>query len=231
MAIAGDLRIFNLVDIFQVLRKDKKDGILVIESSPKNYAVYFKDGDIIFIREVAKVFYVYLDVDFEGVLRKDGISREEMYNILVARLPNFLNLKEGKFSFTPGFIKYPLDITSQVHIEKLIMYLSRQLTEEEVGRKISDLHLVFEKSEKYEEIGRKAFLTDYEKKLLTLVDGKNKVEDIINISKINELMVKRTLYGFLASGIIQRERKKERRIGFDLTRGLLNKIIAKIKGL
>lgn len=231
MAIAGDLRIFNLVDIFQVLRKDKKDGILVIESSPKNYAVYFKDGDIIFIREVAKVFYVYLDVDFEGVLKKEGVSREEMYNILVARLPNFLNLKEGKFSFTPGFIKYPLDITSQVHIEKLIMYLSRQLTEEEVERKISDLHLVFEKSEKYEEIGKKAFLTEYEKKLLTLVDGKNKVEDIINISKMNELIVKRTLYGFLACGIIQREKKKERKIGFDLTRGLLNKIVAKIKGL
>lgn len=75
MAIAGDLKIFNFVDIFQVLRKDKKDGILVIEAPSKNYAVYFKDGDILYIREVAKVFYVYLDVDFEGVLKKDGVSK------------------------------------------------------------------------------------------------------------------------------------------------------------
>lgn len=231
MAIAGDLKVFNFVDIFQVLKKDKKDGILVIESTNKNYAVYFKGGDIVFIREVAKVFYVYLDVDFEGVLRKENISKEEMYNILVAKLPNLLNLKEGKFSFTPGFIKYPPNILSQVHIEKLIMYLSRQLTEEEVERKISDLNLVFEKSENYEETARKAFLTDYEKKILTLIDGKNKVSDIISSSKINDLIVKRTLYGFLACGIIQRERKKERKIGFDLTRNLLNKIIAKIKGL
>ncbi|MFN3787874.1 MAG: DUF4388 domain-containing protein, partial [Sulfurihydrogenibium azorense] len=62
MAIAGDLRIFNFVDVFQVLKKDKKDGILVIEKDDTNYAVYFKEGDIVFIREVKKVFYVYLDV-------------------------------------------------------------------------------------------------------------------------------------------------------------------------
>jgi len=31
MAIAGDLKTFNFVDIFQILLKDRKDGILVIE--------------------------------------------------------------------------------------------------------------------------------------------------------------------------------------------------------
>ncbi|MEJ5173657.1 MAG: DUF4388 domain-containing protein, partial [Hydrogenothermaceae bacterium] len=164
MAIAGDLRIFNFVDIFQILRKDKKDGILVIERDGKNFAVYFKNGDIVYIREVQKVFYVYLDVDFEAVLRKENVSKEEMYNILVAKLPHLLNIKEGKFSFTPGFIRYSPDINPQIPIEKLIMYLSRQLTPEEVERKISDLNLVFEKSENFEEIAKKAFLTDYEKK-------------------------------------------------------------------
>lgn len=231
MAIAGDLRVFNFVDIFQILRKDKKDGILVIERDGKNYAVYFKGGDIVYIREVLKIFYVYLDVDFEAVLKKDKISKEELYNILVARLPNFLNIKEGKFSFTPGFIKYSPDINPQIPIEKLIMYLSRQLTSEEVERKISDLNLVFEKAENYEELAKRAFLTDPEKKILHLIDGKNKVSDIIYHSKINDLIVKRSLYGFLACGIIHREKKKERKIGFELTKSLLNKIISKIKGL
>ncbi|MEJ5173136.1 MAG: hypothetical protein WHT47_05425, partial [Hydrogenothermaceae bacterium] len=70
-----------------------------------------------------------------------------------------------------------------------------------------------------------------EKKILHLIDGKNKVADIIYQSKINDLIVKRGLYGFLACGIIQREKKKERKIGFELTKSLLNKIISKIKGL
>jgi hypothetical protein len=231
MAIAGDLKIFNFVDIFQILLKDKKDGILVIEQDHNNTAVYFKEGDIVYIREVKKVFYIYLDVDFEVVLKKEGVDKSELYNVLVARLPKLLSIKEGKFSFTSGFIKYPPDLKSLIPIEKLIMYLARQLTEEEVERKISDLNLVFEKSPNYEDIAKKAFLTDYEKKILHLIDGKNKVVDIINITKLDELTVKRTLYGFLACGIIQREKKKERKIGFDLTRNLLNKIISKIKGL
>lgn len=231
MAIAGDLKIFNFVDIFQILLKDKKDGILVIEQDHNNIAVYFKEGDIVYIREVKKVFYIYLDVDFEAVLKKEDTPKSELYNVLVARLPKLLSIKEGKFSFTPGFIKYPTDLKSLTPIEKLIMYLARQLTEEEVVRKISDLNLVFEKSPNYENIARKAFLTDYEKKILHLIDGKNKVADIIYNTKINDLTVKRTLYGFLACGIIQREKKKERKIGFDLTKNLLNKIISKIKGL
>ena len=231
MAIAGDLKIFNFVDIFQVLLKDRKDGILVIEQDHNNIAVYFKEGDIVYIREVKKVFYIYLDVDFEVVLKKEGADKSELYNILVARLPKLLSIKEGKFSFTSGFIKYPPDLKPLIPIEKLIMYLARQLTEEEVERKISDLNLVFEKSPNYEDIAKKAFLTDHEKKILHSIDGKNKVADIINITKIDELTVKRTLYGFLACGIIQREKKKERKIGFDLTKSLLNKIISKIKGL
>ncbi|PMP63778.1 MAG: hypothetical protein C0198_01045 [Sulfurihydrogenibium sp.] len=231
MAITGDLRVFNFVDIFQVLKKDNKDGILVIERDDTNYAVYFKEGDIVYIREVKKVFYVYLDVDFEAVLQKEGVSKDELYNVLVARLPNLLSLKEGKFSFTSGFIKYPPDIKPMIPIEKLIMYLSRQLTEEEVERKISDLDLVFEKAENWEEKAKKAYLLDYEKKILHLTNGKNKVSDIINQTKLDPLIVKRTLYGFLACGIIQREKKKERKIGFDLTKNLLSKIISKIKGL
>jgi len=231
MAIAGDLKIFNFVDIFQILLKDKKDGILVIEQDHNNIAVYFKEGDIVYIREVKKVFYIYLDVDFEVVLKKEGVDKSELYNILVARFPKLLSIKEGKFSFTSGFIKYPPDLKPLIPIEKLIMYLTRQLTEEEVERKISDLNLVFEKSLNYEDIAKKAFLTDHEKKILHLIDGKNKVADIIYNTKINDLTVKRTLYGFLACGIIQREKKKERKIGFDLTKNLLNKIISKIKGL
>jgi hypothetical protein len=81
-----------------------------------------------------------------------------------------------------------------IPIEKLIMYLARQLTEEKVERKISDLDLVFEKAENWEEKAEKAYLLDYEKKIL-------------------------------------HQEEEKRKIGFDLTKNLLNKIISKIKGL
>jgi len=232
MAIAGDLSVFNFVDIFQIIKKDKKDGILVIEKKDDGvFAIYFKEGDILYIREVKKVFYVYLDIDFETVLKKDNITREHMYQITVSRLPNLLAIKEGRFSFTTGFIKYPPDIKSQIPTEKLIMYLSRQLSFEEADRKISDFNLVFEKSENWEEIAKKAYLTDIEKRILHLIDGKNTVADIIEKLKLPDLTVKRALYGFLASGIIKRHKPEKRKIGFDLTKVLLKKIMDKIRGL
>ncbi|HHG75121.1 MAG TPA: DUF4388 domain-containing protein [Persephonella sp.] len=231
MAITGNLETFNFIDIFQILKKDKKDGILVVESPTKKLAVYFKEGDMVYIREVVKVFYIYLDIDFNQVLKKEGISKEDLYQFLVSRLPILLAVKKGKFSFTPGFIKYPPDIKPLIPLEKIMMYLSRQLTQEEVDRKISDMKLVFEKAENWSEIAKKAHLTEIEKKILSLIDGTRTVEDILNETKINQLTLQRILYGFLATGIIHRKKQKQRKIGFALTKTLLQKIISKIKGL
>ena len=230
MALTGQLEVFNFVDIFQIIRKDKKDGILVVENDEKKFAVYFKEGNIVYIREVKKVFYIYLDIEFEAVLKKEGVKKEDLYRLLVGKLPVLLAVKKGKFSFTPGFIKYSDDIDVYVPLEKIIMFLSRQLTPQEVERKISDEKLVYEKTEEWEEIAEKAYLTEKEKKILESIDGKKTVEQLKNETGIDDLSLRRALYGFLAVGLIKRA-KKERRLGFNLTKGLLKKIIGVIKGL
>ncbi len=232
MALAGNLEVFNFVDIFQVLKKDKKDGILVVESSndEQKFGVYFKEGDIVYIRPVKKVFYIYLDIDFSSVLKKEGISEDDLYQYLVSRLPVLLAVKKGKFSFTPGFIKYDENIKPQVEIEKLIMYLSRQLSEAEVERKISDMKLIYTKTDDWEDVAKRAYLTNIERKILSAINGKKTVEDIKNELEVNELVLKRALYGMLASGIIKRA-KKEKKLGFNLTKGLLKKIVNIVKGL
>ncbi|RUM51101.1 MAG: hypothetical protein DSY47_00150 [Hydrogenothermus sp.] len=230
MALTGQLEIFNFVDIFQIIRKDKKDGILVVENDEKKFAVYFKEGNIVYIREVKKVFYIYLDIEFEAVLKKEGVKKEELYRLLVGKLPVLLAVKKGKFSFTPGFIKYSEDIDVYVPLEKIIMFLSRQLTQEEVERKISDEKLVYEKAENWEETAEKAFLTEKEKKILDAIDGKKTVEQIKDETGIDDIYLRRALYGFLAVGLIKRAKKKKK-LGFNLTRGLLKKIIGVIKGL
>ncbi len=232
MAITGNLETFNFVDIFQILKKDKKDGILVIETGNKNFAVYFKDGDLVYIREVPKIFYVYLDLNFDDVMKKENLSgKEDIYRVLVAKLPVLLSLKKGKFSFTPGFIKYSDDIKPFIPLEKIIIFLSRHLSSNEVERKISDTRMVFEKGDDWEELAKKSSLTETEKKVLNLINGERTVEDIKKELNIDLLSIQRILYGFLATGIIRRKRHKKRKLGFDLTKSLLGKIIDKIKGL
>ncbi|MFN3787823.1 MAG: hypothetical protein ACK4SW_05395, partial [Sulfurihydrogenibium azorense] len=129
------------------------------------------------------------------------------------------------------FIKYTEDIPTYIESIKLIILLSRNLTLEEVNRKITDLHLIYEKTPDFEEKLKSVNLNDKEKEILNLINGVNKVSDIIvklhfervlESEKLNsaaqnkefieklyqetELDVKRALYGFLAAGLVRKHK-------------------------
>jgi len=230
MINSGDLKTFSLVDIFQIIKEGEKNCILVIENNNNVYGIYFKDGDPVYVRKVKRSFFLYMDLDFESVLKRDKISKQDIFKNFATLLPIILKFKEGKFSITSGFIKYSEDINPLINTEKLIILLSRNLSLEEVNRKITDPELIFEKTEKAQELSELADISSQEREILALVDGKNKVSDIIakihfnrilkdeSILNVNdeehvkklyedsELLVKRALYGFLASGIIKKSR-------------------------
>ncbi len=230
MALTGDLTTFNFADILQVLAKDKKSGVLLVEWKDMIVAYYVKDGEIVFARPVDKVFRVYTDRNFDQLIKKLRIRKEDIHKTIERFFLPRLNQKEGIFSFTPGFIKYDSDVPVYYPVEELIMRASRNLTEEEVERKISDEMLVFEKSPGADAKLSKVNLTEEEKKVLSLVNGSRTVADIRKESGLDRLTVDRALYGFLASGIIRRKRK-ERVQKPSITLDLLAKIIDKIKQL
>jgi len=226
----GSLKTFSLIDIFQIIKKREKNCILVIENNNNVYGIYFKGGDPVYVRKVKRSFSLYADLCFVSVLKRDKISKQDIFKNFATLLPIILKFKEGKFSIASGFIKYPEDIKPLINTEKIIIFLSRNLTLEEVNRKITDLELIFEKTEKAQELSELVNLNSQEREILVLVDGKNKVSDIIakihfngilkdeNILNINdekhikklyedsELLVKKALCGFLTSGIIRKSR-------------------------
>ena len=230
MALTGDLTTFNFADILQVLAKDRKSGVLLVEWKDMIVAYYIKEGEIVFARPVDKVFRVYTDRNFEQLLKKLRIKREDIHKTLDKFFLPRLGQKQGIFSFTPGFIKFENDIPIYYPVEELILRASRLLTPEEVERKISDELLIFEKSPDAEVKIGKVKLTEEEKKVLALVDGIRTVSDIRRESGLDRLTVDRALYGFLASGIIRRK-KRERVQKPSITLDLLAKIIEKIKQL
>lgn len=223
--LSGDLRSFGLIDILGVIKKDRKSCILSVENADGSYiVVYFKDGNPLLIRSVAKSFMIYLDMDFDSILKKEGINRKNLTDILIERLPKLLSLKAGRFSVSTGFIRFPQDIESSVETENLVMSLSRTLSKEEIDRKISDEGLVFEKSPDSEAQLKNLSLTDIEIDVLDLVDGNKTVSEIENKIVLQEILkkagsfseedrektkleIKRALYGFLTAGIIQQKLK------------------------
>jgi hypothetical protein len=230
MALTGDLSTFSFVDIFQILARDKRSGILLVEWQDMTVAYYVKEGEIVFARPVDRVFRVYAERDFDNLIEKLRISKKNLPKTIERFLITKLGSKEGVFSFTPGFIRYNSDIPVDYPIEKLIMIASRTLTPEEVERKISDELLTFEKSQDYMEKIRKAELTRDEEKVLMLVDGEKSVMDIRRTSGLDNLTVDRTLYGLLALSAIKRK-KREKRHKPSITLELLAKIIERIKEL
>ena len=230
MALTGDLTTFSFADILQVLAKDKKSGVLLVEWKDMIVAYYVKDGEVVFARPVDKVFRVYTDRNFEQLINKLRIKKEDIHKTIERFFLPRLEQKEGIFSFTPGFIKYDSDVPVRYPVEELIIRASRSLTEDEVERKISDELLVFEKAPDADDRVAKVNLTEEEKKVLSLVNGNRTVADIRKEAGIDRLMVDRALYGFLASGIIRRKRK-ERVQKPSITLDLLAKIIEKIKQL
>jgi len=176
MALTGDLKTFNFVDILQIIAKDRKSGILLVEWADITVAYYVKDGQIIFARPVDRVFRVYAERDFDLLIEKLRISKDNLSKTVERFLVDRLNLKDGVFSFTPGFVKYASNNYGIVFpIEKIIMMASRGLLQEEVERKISDEMLIFEPAENIQDIIKRAELTPEEQKVLSLVNGERTV--------------------------------------------------------
>jgi DNA-binding MarR family transcriptional regulator len=230
MALTGDLTTFNFADILQVLAKDKKSGVLLVEWKDMIVAYYVREGELVFARPVDKVFRVYTDRNFEQLIHKLRIKMEDIYKTIDRFFLPRLGQKEGIFSFTPGFIKFDSEVPVYYPVEELIMRASRLLTPEEVERKISEDLLIFEKSPDADAKSSKIKLTEEEKKILSLVNGNRTVADIRKDSGMDRLTVDRTLYGFLAAGIIRRKRKERVQKPF-ITLDLLAKIVEKIKQL
>lgn len=246
MISSGDLKTFNLVDILQVINYEEKDCILTIENKDiGTYGIYFYRGNPVYVRKVKRNFLLYLDLDFNTVLKRDKLSKEDLFKNISTLLPLVLGVKEGRFSITSGFIKYTEDIPVYIESIKLIILLSRNLTLEEVNRKITDLHLIYEKTPDYEDKLKRLNLNDKEKDILNLINGSNKVSDIIvklhfervlESEKLNsitqnkefveklyqetELDVKRALYGFLAVGLIRKQKP------FKKPENILDRILA-----
>jgi|UniRef100_A0A7C2Z383 DNA-binding MarR family transcriptional regulator len=231
MALTGDLKTFNFVDILQIIAKDRKSGILLVEWADITVAYYVKDGQIIFARPVDRVFRVYAERDFDLLIEKLRISKDNLSKTVERFLVDRLNLKDGVFSFTPGFVKYASNNYGIVFpIEKIIMMASRGLLQEEVERKISDEMLIFEPAENIQDIIKRAELTPEEQKVLSLVNGERTVFDIRKDSGLDNLTVDRALYGLLALGVIKRK-KKEKKQKPSIALDLLMKIIERIKEL
>lgn len=232
MGFSGNLKDFPFPDILQVIAREKKNGILLVEWKDLIVAYYIKNGQIIFARPIDKITRVYTEQNFPELLRKLRVKEEVIPKILEKYLLNRLDQREGIFSLIFGFIKYRSDEKAPIPIEQIILEASRKLTPMEVRRKISDDMLTFVVTPEGREIVKNLKLTPVEERVLELIDGKRTVEDIRReMFPTPTIDVNRALYGLWSAGIIKRVRRGKRHKPEGLTLDILKRIIEKVKEL
>ena len=232
MGFSGNLKDFPFPDILQVIAREGKNGILLVEWRDLIVAYYIKNGQIIFARPVDKITRVYTERNFPELIKKLRVKEDVIPKILDKYLLKRLGEREGIFSLIFGFVKYASTEKVPIPVEQIILEASRQLLPMEVKRKISDEMLTFVITPEGEEKLKKLKLSPVEQKVVELIDGKKTVAEVREaLFPTPSIEVDKALYGLWSAGIIKRVRRDKRHKPEELTLDILKRIIDKVKDL
>jgi hypothetical protein len=244
MALKGNIETFFLSSIFQLLSNDKKTGTLWLSDGHHEATVIIKEGTIVYAmssKREARLGSLLLDkgeVSLEqlelclalGRERKQALGKvlvDEGY-LSLEHLQTYVHrqIKEiifGLFNWEKGEFVYKdadLDlggiVITQLDIMRVLIEVSQRVDEMSVLKKLipSDT-IIFQLTEKIlEEEERKLVTAEW--KILSVIDGKSTVKQIIEENEWDKISVYKKLHVLRSSGLIEavekevpEEKKKE----------------------
>ena len=239
MAIKGDLQLFHPIEVFQMVRSNRETGVLLISSPGVLGGVYFVEGDIVYATTAKKMYDFFSKKKFTNFLKamkeeeSKGKGNGALWQEVIDTLLKVTSVTKGSFAFEEA--SFFLEDQFQpvlIPTEFVIMEATRRLDDwDVVGRKISSMQLVFERRNNWEEMAKRAELTPEEMEILEAVDGERSVEKVIEATNRPSKEVTKVLFGLLCSGIIGRARKRPKLEKRWITKGLLKRLIRKIRGI
>lgn len=181
MALHGDLKDFELHDIFQFIQMGGKKGALHLECEQGEGLIYFENEKIMHA-EVGE------DVGTDAI------------NIV-------LKWDKGKFSFNPG--ESTEKRTIDMPIQNVVLEAARQIDEwKKMEDVIPSTSVVIDFVEE-PDVGN-IELQPHEWKVMSFIDGDKSIKDIANQLDMETFEVGKIVYGLVKSGLIKvLEEKKE----------------------
>lgn len=229
MAIKGSLREASLAEVCQLLALGLKTGCLSVADRSRFGQIWFDRGRVTFARIVnrrdrlgdllvADAVLSQEQVDqilglqnenpdhrFGELLMERGLIAEEQLQRYI-----FLQIEEavchlftwtrGHFYFEAGDRPDPGEITVSINAESLLLEAARRVDEMSLIRKrIPSLELVFE-LDRDRLTDSDVELTDEQKAIAGLLDGKRSVQEVMDQTGIGEFDVVKALFGLLQAG-------------------------------
>ena len=237
MAIRGSLREASLPDVLQLLSLGNKTGCMSVTHRNNFGYIYFDRGRICYasilnrrdrLGDILVKGGILLQPQLEAaiqlqerqrhkklgqILLEQGlIAREDLEQHIRFQIEEavyfLFTWSEGSFSFEAD-VRPDEDVLVSINPESLLLEGARRVDEWSlIEKKIPSFDLIFELDRPRIQSSA-AELTDEQKAIIPLIDGRRDVADVIEDSDLGEFAVGKALFGLITAGFAHRVGKTE----------------------
>lgn len=233
MALRGNLRDFTITQILNLINLARKTGTLVVDGPSESAQVAFREGKLAYARigaednRLAAVLHKAHKIStgqFKAIQQRSSqvsdkelgillinagyVSQEEILTNLqqfftdaVHRLFTWV---EGSFHFENDILPPDDRINVRVDLENLIIEGSRQMREwEQLQQEIPSLEMALKFTDRPGTNLKNVNLSVEEWRVVSYINPRNAMRQIATATKMNELEIRRIVYGLLQAGLVE----------------------------
>lgn len=272
MALKGNLRDFTITQLLNLINLAKKTGTLVVEGANETALVSFRDGKLAFAElrqednSLATVLYKANkftlaqyrtlktraanmgDKELGLLLVNAGyITRQDvlltLQNHFVSVVNRLFTWVEGMFQFQNDILPPDDKIVTRIDLENIIIEGSRKLREwEQLQDELPNLDMALKFTDRPGANLSKVNLSVQEWKVVSYISPQNTMRQISRINQMNDLELRRIVYGLLQAGLVELVRPENMPTPLKPTgayansnkedqKSLINRLISRIRNL
>lgn len=239
MALRGNLRDITFTQILNLINLANKTGTLIVEGPGETAQVSFREGKLVFAqieKEESNLAIVLnkakkLTANQYRVIMQHGstISDKELglmlinagyiskEDILLSIQQHCLDIAHRMFTWMEGFFRFENDmlppdnrINVRLDLENLIIEGSRQMREwEQLQDEIPSLDMALKFADRPGADLKNINLSVEEWRVISYINPKNSMHQIAHATKMNDLEIRRIIYGMLQAGLVEIIRPNE----------------------
>jgi hypothetical protein len=271
MALQGKLQDFSITQLLTLVNLAKKTGTMIVETSAHKAWITFKEGKLAFSqiddrdntlagvlqqnRKITANQYRILKQRSDNLKDKElglllinagYLSQSDIISSLQNHFVNHVRetfaWSEGEFYFDMGSLPPEDKITVRIDLENLIIEASRELKAiEQLQDEIPSLEMTMRFTDRPGTNIRDINLSVEEWQVVAYVSPKNTLAQIAKAAKMNDVQIRRVVYGLLQAGLVElvRPESQQRKVMGPMfstedkaeQKSFLNRIVNRIRSI
>jgi Domain of unknown function (DUF4388) len=233
MALRGNLHDFTITQLLNLINLANKTGTLVVEGPGETAEVAFRNGKLAYAQigqedsSLASVLHKAKKLStgqYKSIQQRAAhISDKELglllinagylsqEDILTNLQLHFIDIVQHLFSWVEGLFHFDNDslppddrISVRLDLENLIIEGSRQMRElEQLQDEIPSLDMALKFTDRPGTKLRNVNLSVEEWRVVSYVNPRNTIRQIAGANKMNDLEIRRIVYGMLQAGLVE----------------------------